>query len=103
MTFSLRKDVKYHDGTAFDAESVKWNIDRYIRPGLGPPGARLGGSVSVVDPATVASTLKTLPALANLVDRAGMMVQAGRGLARTYAQAFGRDRSSSLRRSRTTT
>ena len=29
VTFSLRKDVKYHDGAPFDAESVKWNIDRY--------------------------------------------------------------------------
>src|SRR5260370_28214346 len=29
VTFSLRKDVNYHDGSVFDAESVKWNIDRY--------------------------------------------------------------------------
>jgi len=29
VTFKLRQDVKYHDGTPFDAESVKWNIDRY--------------------------------------------------------------------------
>src|SRR3989449_4257551 len=28
-TFKLRTDVKYHDGTTFDAESVKWNLDRY--------------------------------------------------------------------------
>src|SRR3954469_15574056 len=26
VTLSLRKDVKYHDGSPFDAESVKWNI-----------------------------------------------------------------------------
>jgi len=29
VTLSLRKNVTYHDGTAFDADSVKWNIDRY--------------------------------------------------------------------------
>jgi peptide/nickel transport system substrate-binding protein len=29
VTFTLRKGVTYHDGTPFDAESVKWNIDRY--------------------------------------------------------------------------
>src|SRR6266516_1927627 len=28
VTFTLRKDVKFHDGSPFDAESVKWNIDR---------------------------------------------------------------------------
>ena len=29
VTFTLHQGVKYHDGTPFDAESVKWNIDRY--------------------------------------------------------------------------
>src|SRR5947199_4465387 len=29
VTFTLRTDVKFHDGTAFDADSVKWNIERY--------------------------------------------------------------------------
>ena len=78
VTFSLRKDVTYHDGTAFDAESVKWNIDRY-RTAKG--SARSGelasiDTVEVVDPSTVRFKLKAPFAglLANLVDRAGMMV-----------------------------
>src|SRR6266849_4089233 len=29
VTFNLRQGVKYHDGTVFDAASVKWNIERY--------------------------------------------------------------------------
>jgi peptide/nickel transport system substrate-binding protein len=30
ITFNLHKDVKFHDGTLFDAKAAKWNIDRYI-------------------------------------------------------------------------
>src|SRR5688572_31120131 len=30
VTFNLRQGVKYHDGSVFDAESVKWNLERYI-------------------------------------------------------------------------
>jgi peptide/nickel transport system substrate-binding protein len=78
VTFSLKKGVKYHDGTPFDAESVKWNIDRYrstdgsARKGELAPVA----SVDVVDPSTVAFNLSTpfSPLLSLLVDRAGMMV-----------------------------
>ena len=51
-TFKLRTDVKYHDGTTFDAESVKWNLDRYR---LTKESLRLGelapvDTVTVVDP-----------------------------------------------------
>jgi len=78
VTFTLRKDVKYHDGTAFDAESVKWNIERYK---TGKDSLRTGDlgsvdTVTVVDPTTVKFNLKSAfaPLLGALVDRAGMMV-----------------------------
>src|SRR2546428_10855199 len=78
VTFSLRKDVKYHDGTTFDADSVKWNIDRYRTTKESRRTADLSAveSVAVVDPSTVKFTLKSAfaPLLAALVDRAGMML-----------------------------
>jgi peptide/nickel transport system substrate-binding protein len=89
VTFNLRKGVKYHDGSPFDAESVKWNIDRY-RTAEG--SARSGElapveNVEVVDASTVRFTLKTpfSPLLSLLVDRAGMMVS------RQAAEAGGAD------------
>jgi len=32
FTFHLRKDVKFHDGTPFNAEAVKYNYDRIVDP-----------------------------------------------------------------------
>jgi ABC-type transport system substrate-binding protein len=34
VTFDLRDEVSFHDGTAFDADAVKWNLDRWVRRGL---------------------------------------------------------------------
>ncbi len=31
-TFHLRKDVKFHDGTPFNAQAVKFNLDRIVDP-----------------------------------------------------------------------
>jgi ABC-type transport system substrate-binding protein len=30
--FHLRPGVRFHDGTAFDADAVVWNLDRYFKP-----------------------------------------------------------------------
>jgi peptide/nickel transport system substrate-binding protein len=56
LTLSLRKGVKFHDGTDFDAAAVKFNIDRVMDPAT---KSRLRAelsevkSVEVVDPHTV--------------------------------------------------
>jgi peptide/nickel transport system substrate-binding protein len=78
IAFSLRKDVKFHDGSVFDAEAVKWNIERYITTKGSARSGELASvdTVQVVDANTVKFNLKApfAPLLANLVDRAGMMV-----------------------------
>lgn len=78
VTFSLRKGVRYHDGSPFDAESVKWNIDRYRTADGSARSGELApvAGVDVVDDSTVRFNLKTpfAPMLSQLVDRAGMMV-----------------------------
>src|SRR6266540_888521 len=89
VTFSLRKDVKYHDGSPFDAESVKWNIDRYRTTEGSARSGELAPveSTDVVDASTVRFNLKApfSPMLSLLVDRAGMMVS------RKAAEAGGAD------------
>jgi peptide/nickel transport system substrate-binding protein len=89
VTFSLRKDVKFHDGSVFDAANVKWNIDRYRTADGSARSGELAPveSVDVVDPATVRFNLKTpfAPLLATLVDRSGMMVS------QKVAEAAGQD------------
>jgi len=78
ITLKLRDGVKFHDGTAFDAAAVKFNIERSLTL---EQSARKGEvraieSVEVVDPLTARLHLKEpfTPLLAQLADRAGMMV-----------------------------
>jgi peptide/nickel transport system substrate-binding protein len=77
VTFKLRSGVRYHDGTTLDADSVKWNIDRYRAPGSGRARELASiAAVEVIDAATVRFKLAgPSPALLpSLADRAGMMV-----------------------------
>ncbi len=62
-TFKLRKGVKFHDGTPFNAEAVKFNFDRVADPATKSPTAtaKLGpyAATKVVDEFTAQVTLKT--------------------------------------------
>ncbi len=79
VTLKLRQGVKFHDGTPFNAEAVKYNFDRMQDPNF--PSARRSEvrpiqKVTVVDPYTVVLSLEKpySPLLYVLSDRAGMMV-----------------------------
>ncbi len=78
ITFTLRKNVKFHDGTAFDAEAVKFNIERMKTMPDSKRKAELApvASVRVLAADKVVFNLSEpfVPLLANLSDRAGMMV-----------------------------
>jgi peptide/nickel transport system substrate-binding protein len=76
--FTLQTGVKYHDGTPFNAASVKANIERYktTTGSLRKSDLASVNSVEVVDDSHVIFHLKKPDAtlLATLVDRAGMML-----------------------------
>ena len=78
ITLKLRPGVVFHDGTPFDAEAVTFNSERSLTL---PDSARKGdiraiSKVEVVDDHTVNLILSEpfAPLLAQLADRAGMMV-----------------------------
>lgn len=57
-TFNLRKGVKFQDGTPFDAEAVKFNLERIRHIQKGPAWLLAAlKSVEVLDPHTVRITL----------------------------------------------
>ena len=78
VVFKLRRGVKFHDGTEFNAEAARFNFNRMKTE---PKSVRKGevasiDSVDVVDAYTIRLNLKRPDAalLATLTDRAGMMV-----------------------------
>jgi peptide/nickel transport system substrate-binding protein len=78
LTLKLRPGVTFHDGEKFDAAAVKFNIERHkTMPGSNRRGELAPvASVEVVDADTVRLHLSApfSPLLAQLADRAGMMV-----------------------------
>src|SRR5215510_39678 len=63
VTFKLRRDVKFHDGTPVNAEAVKANLDRIVDPKFKPGASRalIAGYAGsrVLDEYTVQVTFET--------------------------------------------
>jgi len=78
LTIKLRQGVTFHDGEKFDAAAVKYNIERHKNMAGSNRRGELApvSSVDVVDASTVRLNLSApfSPLLAQLADRAGMMV-----------------------------
>jgi len=78
LTMKLRRGVTFHDGAPFDAEAVKYNIERYQAAPFSKRKTELKQvkSVEPIDPLTVAFHLSepSAPLVGVLSDRAGMMV-----------------------------
>jgi len=78
LVFKLRRGVKFHDGTDFNAEAAKFNFTRMKTEPKSVRKNELANvdTVDVVDPYTIKLNLKKPDAalLATLTDRAGMMV-----------------------------
>src|SRR5690242_2196929 len=78
VTIKLRPNVKFQDGEPFDAEAAKFSLERHLTlPGsFRKPELAALDHVEVVDPLTIKLVLKTpfSPLIAQLTDRAGMMV-----------------------------
>jgi peptide/nickel transport system substrate-binding protein len=78
LVFKLRRGVKFHDGSDFDAEAAKFNFNRMKTEPKSVRKNELANveSVDVVDSHTIKLNLRRPDAalLATLTDRAGMMM-----------------------------
>ena len=99
-TFKLRQGVKFHDGTDFNADAVKFNIDRQLPPKVDdnmPYACFTFGTVKdvvVVDPYTVKINLtqKNTAFLANLAMGMAAPIVSPKALDRRQQQRHGEPR-----------
>ncbi|MBV8913039.1 MAG: ABC transporter substrate-binding protein [Acetobacteraceae bacterium] len=78
LVIKLRQGVVFHDGEKMDANAVKYSLERHLnmQGSFRRSEINVMDHVEVVDPATVKIVLKqpSSPFLAQLTDRAGMIV-----------------------------
>ncbi|TEA79876.1 ABC transporter substrate-binding protein [Allopusillimonas ginsengisoli] len=95
LTFKLRDDVVFHDGTKFDAQAAKANLERAITLPSSQRKSELA-SVTQVDAPDATTLVITVarpdaPLLAQLSDRAGMMLSPANFDAPDSESTIGRD------------
>jgi peptide/nickel transport system substrate-binding protein len=74
VTLTIRKGVKFHDGTDFNAEAVKWNLDQQVADkGLGTDNIK---SVEILNDSTVRINLTAWDSTftSNLAQPTGLMI-----------------------------
>jgi peptide/nickel transport system substrate-binding protein len=78
VTIKLRPGVKFHDGEPLNAEAAKYSLERHLnmKASFRKPEIASIDKVEIVDPLTIRLVLKEpfSPLLAQLTDRAGMVV-----------------------------
>ena len=78
VTIKLRPGVKFHDGEPFNAEAAKFGLERHLNMQGSFRKAEIAqiDKIEIVDPLTIRLLLKApfAPLIAQLTDRAGMMV-----------------------------
>ena len=91
LTLHLRRGVKFHDGTDFDAAAAKFNLDRRLDPAVGSPHrAQLSDIIASIEAPDVATLVvnmkKPSPSLLGmLAQREGFMASPA------AVQRYGRD------------
>ena len=108
LLIRLRPGVQFQDGEKFDADAVKYTLERHLNASGSFRRSEISAMdhVEVVDPLTVRVVMKQAfsPFVAILTDRAGMMVRAesSRGRRQGFRAASGMCRTVPVRRARRT-
>lgn len=91
-TFVLRQGIKFHDGTDFNAEAVKFNLDRIRDPKLGSPHRSYYADILSVDalsPYQVSVTTKNpSPTMLELLAKESSSINSPAAVAK-YGRAYG--------------
>ena len=93
LRLKLRTGVVFQDGTPFNADAVKFSMERVLNDAASNTKARLANvsGIEVVDPSTVDIVMKTAapgPLLIQLTDRPGMIVSPTAVRAAGTSEAF---------------
>ncbi|MBN1190081.1 MAG: ABC transporter substrate-binding protein [Dehalococcoidales bacterium] len=74
LTVKLKKGIKFHDGTDFNAEAVKWNWERYME--VSNPFTASVESIDIIDDYTLRANLSVtdISIIENLLFDAGAIV-----------------------------